>query len=460
MTFSFIDRERELDALLHVLTSDRFELVVLYGRRRVGKTELIKQSVQGYTHLYYLAIEENNLERFYELCVEIDPELRHYQHDYESLFDALKTRVQIVIIDEFQNLIRENPGIISLLQSIIDTSLKDSRLKIFLLGSSISIIQARVLDYASPLFGRRTASFLLAPMRFADIAGFFPGASVESLVEIYGFADGIPAYLKEVELPFWPWLLDNLMSLKNLFRDEVDFLLRYEFSSPVVHRQILDAIAHGKTKLNEIKQAMGVKRTDITPYLRNLIDTGLVIREVPVTESEQSRFGRYYIRDNFVKFWFRFIYPSLSAIEGGFFRVTTIQDKYPEYLGFVFEQIARQYLIANPVFPFTKIGRWWGQAGEIDLMAMDQETDQVLYGSCKWRDNVSAFALLQDLDAVAEQVVWRKDTRITSYILFAKSFAKTCDRFNGSDVTCVDLATLQKMMSSRTSVSREDSYKG
>jgi len=454
MNINFIDRERELDALLQVLNSDRFELVVLYGRRRVGKTELIKQSVQGYTHLYYLAIEENNLKRFAEACVEIDPGLRHYQLDYEILFDALKTRVQVVIIDEFQNMIRENPSIISLFQSIIDTDLKDSRLKLILLGSSISIIQARVLDYASPLFGRRTASFLLAPMRFVDISGFFPGASVESLVEIYGFADGIPAYLKEVETPFWPWLHNNLMSLKSLFRDEIDFLLRYEFSSPAVHRQILDAIAHGKTKLNEIKQAMAVKRTDITPYLRNLIDTGLVIREVPVTETEQSRFGRYYIRDNFVKFWFRFIYPSLSAIEGGFFRATTIQDQYPEYLGFVFEQIARQHVIANPVFPFTKFGRWWGQVGEIDIVALDQETDRALFGSCKWRDNVSAFAMLRDLDAVAEQVEWRKDARITSYILFAKSFDKTCDRFNDRDVTCVDLATLQRTMSSRASVLR------
>ena len=381
MVEQFIDREQELSTLREFFQSDRFELIMLYGRRRVGKTELIKHAAEPFSHLYYLAIEENNLSRFARECIQYDSSFRQFRQDYEVLFEALKNKVQIVIIDEFQNMIKENPAIISLFQALVDLILKSSKIKLVLLGSSTSIMQSRVLEYSSPLYGRRTASILVNPMTFHQMQGFFSKANFLEMAEIYGFADGIPAYLQEVAVPFWDWLYKNLVSLKSIFRDEVDFLLRYEFDNPSMYRQILNAIAHGKTKLNEIKQYIAVQRTDISPYLRNLIEIGLVFREVPVTESEQSRLGRYYIRDNFIKFWFRFIYPSLSALEGGFFQIEKIQAQYPSYMGFVFEQIARQHLITHPIFPFTKIGRWWGAAGEIDIVALDPDTPRILFGS-------------------------------------------------------------------------------
>lgn len=448
MNSSFVDRVQELQTLRQIFSSDRFELVVIYGRRRVGKTALVREAVKELKYLYYLAIEENNLNRFAAICEEFDSEIKKYQRDYEILIEKLKDQIQVLIIDEFQNLIKENPKIVSLFQAIIDTKLITSKLKVVLMGSSISLMTSRVLDYQSPLYGRRTASFQIKPMKFIEIGGFFPNSSIEELVEIYGFADGIPAYLQEIQGSFWPWLYQNLMSLKSLFRDEVNFLLRYEFESPSMYRLILEAIAHGKTKLNEIKQQIAVKRTDISPYLRNLIEIGLIFRDVPVTESEQSRAGRYYIKDNFIKFWFRFIYPALSGIEAGIFQVETIQRQYPAYLGYIFEQIARQHALHHPIFPFTKIGRWWGQAGEIDLVALNNETAEILFGSCKWKENVNAEILLKELEGVASQVLWKNDQRRVTYTIYARSFYKKCEKYNEINVICVDLDDIKQDMKS------------
>ena len=383
----FVDRVEELRALRERFESDRFELVVVYGRRRIGKTRLVLEAVKGRRHVYYLAVEGDNLRYFRRVASRVVPEIAYAREDWEAYFSFL--RDIIVVIDEFPNLIREDPGVVSVFQRVVDTLLSRTRTKLVLLGSSVSMMTGRVLSYRSPLYGRRTASLRLGPLRFFDLRGFFPSASWEELVEIYGFADGIPYYLVRVETPFWSWLEKELSRPDTFLRDEVDFLLKYEFSDITTYKKILEAIAYGKNTPKEIRDYTGLQHSDITPYLRNLIETGLVVREVPVTETPRSKKGRYYLSDNFTAFWFRYIHPNLSAIEEGIFTIQEIKEDYPNHLGHVFEKIARQFLLVLNQkrmlpFHFTRIGKWWHRGDEIDIVALNPREKKAIFIEVKW----------------------------------------------------------------------------
>ncbi len=405
----FVNREAELKAIKERLMNGKFELIVIYGRRRVGKTRLVLEAIKSLPHVYYLAVEGDNLRHFREVAGRAFPEVRYAREDWEGLLHALKG--QIIVIDEFPNMVKENPRILSLFQRAVDLDLQDSGTKLILLGSSVSVMTEKVLSYKSPLYGRRTGSMKLKPMEFPTLKEFFPQAKWEELVEIYGLTDGIPFYIARVRLPFWEWLEKELSNPVSFFRDEVDFLLRYEFSEIRTYKRILEAIALGKTTPKEIKDFTGMKHSDITPYLRNLIETDLIVREVPVTEKPSSKKGRYYVADNFLAFWFRYVYPNLSRIEEETFDVAEIREDYNHYLGRVFEKAARQLLImlnkkGELPFKFTKIGRWWRRGEEIDLVALNEREKKALLVEVKWKElnEKEAKGILKDLEKKAELV--------------------------------------------------------
>jgi hypothetical protein len=443
----FKNREKELEIIREYLTSNKFELLIIYGRRRIGKTELVLEATKNVKRIYYLATTEKNLERFYSLCLKYFPEISKLKMDWEVLFDYLKDKVDVIIIDEFQNLIEEDKNIISIFQSIVDLILKNSKVKLFLIGSSVSMITSHILSYKSPLYGRRTGSMEIGPISFFDLKKFFPNFNVEQLIEIFGFADGIPFYLVKINKEFWTWLEEELKRKDTFLKDEVDFIMKYEFEDTSTYKLILEAIAFGKTKINEIKDYIGVKRTDITPYLKNLMEVKMVKRLVPITEKEKSRYGRYYISDNFLKFWFRYIYENLSSIEEGIFDVNTIKQNYNVYLGDVFEEVCRQFLIRNreKIFPFTKIGKWWYKDKEINIVAFNEQSKEILFCECKWKEEVDAKEILQELKEKAQYVDWNKNERKEYYALFAKSFK---NKSEDKDVFYFELKDIEECLNS------------
>ncbi|MEA3254527.1 MAG: ATP-binding protein [Candidatus Altiarchaeota archaeon] len=432
MVIQFKDRVKELKELEDALDSDRFELTVIYGRRRIGKTELILSATKNRERIYYLAVGEKNLERFYEHCLRHFPEVSRLRMDWITLFEFLKNNVDVIIIDEFQNLIKEDGNILHIFQSITDLTLKDSQLKMFLLGSSVSMMTSKVLSHKSPLYGRRTGSMELKAIPFFELDKFFPKYGIKELIEIYGLADGIPLYLMKIDRKFWPWLHGEILRGRSFLRDEVDFLMRYEFEDVSTYKLILEAIAHGKTKMNEIKDFMKVRRTDISPYLRNLVEVKMIQRTVPVTEKTTSRRGRYYLSDNFIKFWFRYIYPNMSAIEEGIYDVKQIRADYNNYLGPVFENVARQFLVRERknIFDFNKIGRWWYKDNEIDIIALSEQTKKALFCECKWKENISAGKIFNELRIKSGEFQWHNDERTECFTIFAKSFKEKIDTPN------------------------------
>ncbi|MCD6477143.1 MAG: ATP-binding protein, partial [Candidatus Aenigmarchaeota archaeon] len=417
MIIQFKNREKELIELKEVLGSEKFELFITYGRRRIGKTELILNATKKKKRIYYLATTENNLERFYNVCLKHDKKIADLKKDFEVLFDYIKDKYDVVIIDEFQNLIKENENYLNIFQSIVDTKLKNSKLKLFLLGSSVSMMTSKVLSYKSPLYGRRTGSLNLKAVSFFDLIKFFPKSNAKKLIEIFGFADGIPFYLVRIDQDFWSWLNKELTKQRTYLKDEVDFLVRYEFDDPSTYKLILEAIAKNNTKLNEIKNFIKVKRTDISPYLKNLIEIGLVKRIVPITENIKSRKGRYYISDNFLKFWFKYIYPNLSSIEEGIFNINIIKKDYDNYLGFIFEDVAKQFIVNKKIIDFQKIGKWWHKDKEIDVIALDNNKKEILLCECKWKSKINALKICKELNEKSKYVQWNNNKRKEYYAI-------------------------------------------
>lgn len=442
----FKNRKREMEELKTSLDSKGFSFEIIYGRRRVGKTELILNATKNKKRIYYLAAGENNLNRFYNVCCEFDPNIGKLKKDYEVIFEYLMDNIEVLIIDEFQNLIRENPNFLNILQAIIDIKLKNSNLKLFVLGSSISIMDLSVLSYKSPVYGRKTASLKLKPVSFFDLKEFFPDSNFEERANIYGFADGIPYYLIMINKSFWKWLDGELIKEKGFLKDEMDFLMKFEFDNPSTYKLILEAIANGKNTVGEIKDYIRLQRTDLAPYLRNLINVDFIKREVPINENVKSRNGRYFLKDNFLRFWFKFIYPNLSSIEQRAFNVENIKKDYPSYLGFIFEDICMEYFILEKIRAFSKIGRWWHKDKEIDLVALNEKTKEILFGECKWKDKVNANSILVELSEKAGHVDWNFGKRKENFAVFAKSFSKRINEFDGKKVYCFDLKDIEKAL--------------
>ncbi|MHA1400710.1 MAG: ATP-binding protein [Candidatus Heimdallarchaeaceae archaeon] len=442
----FVNRVGELRAINKRLNSGDFEFIVIYGRRRIGKTALILESIKNLPHIYYLAVDGDNLRYFKRVASKVQPNISKLKDEWELLLEALKDN--IIVIDEFPNLVQEESGILSLIQRLVDTELINSKTKLVFLGSSVSMMSEKVLSSRSPLYGRKTASLKLGSIRFPEIYSFFPQITLQELIEIYGFADGIPYYLKKVQPPFWDWLNNEIHSPDTFLKYEVDFLMKYEFKEVSTYKRILEAVAYGKRTPKEIRDYMGIKHSDLSPYLKNLVETEFLIREVPITERLSSKKGRYFLQDNFLSFWFRFIAPNLSSIEANVFEAEEIKNSYSAYLGTVFEKASQQFLIeinkqGKLPFKFNKFGRWWHRGEEIDLVMLNETKRKALFVETKWKNLNKA-----DLVAIKERLIEKvEDAKVfAKYEQFFAIIAKQAQTKEVNDIIIYDLEDFKALI--------------
>nr|MDO8088621.1 ATP-binding protein [Candidatus Sigynarchaeum springense] len=449
MTSSFKDRRKELEDITRILDSEKFEFLVVFGRRRVGKTALILKAIEQKKHVYFLSELIENMPRFISTCANVVPDITKLKPDFHTLLEYLKDKLDALVIDEFQYLVNEYPNLPSLLQSLIDGQLQDTRLKLIIIGSSISMMNAHVLSSPSPLYGRKTAALKLGPVSFTELPAFFPRSSFAELLEIYAFSGGIPYYMNMIDASkgFWSWLDEELHRPTCLLDQEIDFLMRYEFTKPDTYMRIMAAIATGCTRMNDIATRLNVKTTDLTVYITNLLSVDFITREIPITDSPRSRNGRYYVKDRFMAFWYRCMLPNKSALEQRILGVPTIKPRFDTFLGGVFEDVVRQYLILTRPFPFTSIGRWWWKDNEIDLIAHDEPSATMTCIECEWSDNVRPVDLLEPLVEKMGLVPLKRGTE--RIYLFARSFTSTVTSFSGHDVRCVDAAEMEKVIHTR-----------
>ena len=463
----FIGRERELKALNKLYSSNKFEFAVIYGRRRIGKTELINQFLGDKKAIYFIGIESNaklNLENFSKSILEFNTGIRadtsfsNFQAALEYVFQLAENDRIILAIDEYPYVARSSKSLASTLQLLIDKYKDTSKLMLILCGSSMSYIEDNVLSYKAPLYGRRTAQIKLLPFDFEETCRYLADMSGEDKALMYGAVGGTPQYLLQVS--------DKLSveeNIKNTYLNPISFLyeeptnlLKQEVREPAIYTAIITAIATGASRMADISTKVGEDTSVCTTYIKNLISLGIVQKETPYGE-KASRKTIYSIADNMFRFWYRFVLENNSIIARGAddLAYKRIEPYFTDYMGKVFEDISAQYLwkllvSGKSPIEFTSLGRWWGNdprtksQTEIDIMG-EHDKNSALFAECKWTNEKVDLGVLETLVQRSELFAYKN----VHLFLFAKSgFTKGCidKAAELGNVTLVTYADILKSM--------------
>lgn len=445
----FLDRELELNHLERSYASEKAELVVIYGRRRVGKTELLRAFCEDKPHIFFIATlssDGEQLQSFSEKVYafnhsEVSPGFSYptWEAAFRALTDLPQEQRPVIVLDEFTYLISGNKALTSILQKVWDERVKETKIMLILCGSYIGMMEQEVLSVHAPLYGRRTVSLFLRPLDLRTSCLFFPEYGPEDQFFTWAILGGMPYYLqifKQTSHPdggLFDQIKTHLLDARTgILYNEPRLLLMEELREPRNYFSILRAIAQGKTRLNQIWQSSGLTEvTAVNRYLDILQQLRLVTRKVPITEErpEKSRKGIYQIDDHFLKFWFRYIHPYQSSLDLGLLDAVFERHIKPDLIHFAataFEEAAKDFLAMKarqnelPFIP-ERIGSWWDQSSEIDVVALSTAENAALIGECKWSIHPVGLNVLLDLREKAKTFSKLAHIENLHYCLFSKS---------------------------------------
>ena len=455
----FIGREAELRFLEDKYQEDRGQLIVLYGRRRVGKTETLREFCKGKPHVFYSCTQSTDkvqLVKFSQLMLKEDIPARNYITefaDWEKAFHAILDlpygdRKKLIVIDEFPYMCKGNDSIPSILQNLWDSELKDANVMVILCGSAMSFIEKELRAEKNPLYGRATGIYKMQAMGFYDAARFFPDYSPRDKVLTYAVLGGIPHYLNQFDpkKSLGENIKRNILTKGSVLYSEVDFLLHQELRETPIYNSIIEAVALGNTKLSDISQKAMMDSTSKTSvYLRNLIELGIVEREfsvdVKLKEKANASRGAYCLTDNFFRFWYTFGFANFSQLEDGDVDGVyeyVVEPALHEFASFIFEDVCKEFVKEQQKrnalpFRYSKMGRWFGRTTvrdehtdsglrtaetEIDLLAIDRDEKNYLVGECKFKKQ--PFRYSEYLNTVAK-LAPQKQKAAFYYALFSES---------------------------------------
>lgn len=432
----FINRVKEKETLENEYIKEN-SFTVIYGRRRTGKTTLIKEFIKNKNAFYFFADKQNELNQINrfknQMTVHFNDSFleKITLNSWDAIFDYLVNNINsdeklILIIDEFQYLCMVNKEFSSIFQRIYDEKLKESNIQLILCGSLISMMYSEVLAYESPLYGRRTAQIRLKPIDFKYYNEFFQSKTHTELIEFYSVTGGIPKYIQEFnrEKSIF-WNIEKLIfNTNNYLYSEPKFLLQEEITDVSRYFSILQAISSGNTKMSAIASRLGLVISSLTPYISKLIELDILEREVPVTEDPlKSKKSLYFIKDNYLAFWFNFVYPyqSYLEIDNLSYPIKNVKEKFDLWVSKAYEKLCLTAILQEKTidFPLLKTGRWWDKNTEIDLVALGK--DEIVFGECKWSNKHVGLNVLYSLKEKAKKVKWKNETRREIYILYSKS---------------------------------------
>ena len=444
----FLGREKEILDLEKEYARDG-GFVVIYGRRRIGKTTLIKQFIKSKTAFYFLAtkeVESQSMKRFAGVIARTTGNSvlqKAAFSDWLDLFQAVAdykpNEKKVLVIDEFPYLVKVNDSFPSILQNAWDEILKDSNVMLILCGSLISMMKKHALSYESPLYGRRTAQMRIAPLPFTTVYEN-QKLSFEEAAEQYSITGGVPKYVEffsDVQ-PLYEQIKENVLSKNGFLYEEPNFLLTDEVQVPTNYFSIIKVIADGNHKLGTIAGILGLETSALTPYLKTLSELGFIEKQVPVTEknAEKTRKGLYFISDNFLRFWFRYVHPYKGELELDNTQISLDEldkDFKEKFVAFAYEDICKEIfarLCSDKAIDFTpsKIGSYWlnDKSGntQIDVMAVDTVNKRLFAGECKYHNQpIDAdvyFELVKKVDNSSEIKSAFKDYTVI-YGVFSKS---------------------------------------
>ena len=433
----FINRKKELELLESEYRRETSSFVVIFGRRRTGKTTLINRFLKGKKSLYFFADTQNEtgqIRRFQEQLSEVfeDDLLKEVKIDsWDFIFNYLSQKLNdnerfVLAIDEFQSLVKSNKNFSSIFQRIFDTQFKNKNIMIILCGSLISMMYSETLAYSSPLYGRRTAQIKLQEIDFSHYHEFYKRMDKEELIQYFTVTGGIPKYIELFNRgkSLFESIKTEILDKNKFLYYEPRFLLREEVNDVSTYFSILSVIAAGNHKLNNITSRLGVQASSVTAFIKKLIDLDILEKQVPVTESNpsKSKKGLYFIKDNFFRFWFRYVFPYQSYLEMDdiIYVEEKIKNEFDYFVANVFEALSRRimYKLKLP-FIMKKCGRWWDKDNEIDIVGIGE--NDIIFGECKWSQKHVGKNILTELQIKSKEVKWGSKSRKEYFILFSKS---------------------------------------
>ena len=416
----FLGRQEELKRLNMIHNSEKFECVVMHGRRRSGKTALLREFMSNKKAVYFSAQETNSRENLENLvrCIKLLPldqaaagqNIDSFDAAFDLLGESARTDRLLLIIDDYQFLVAAHRGITDLICEKIDKRLKTGRLMLIICGSSAQLAENRALGYGSPFQGYRTAQMNLKPFDFFETKRLYPGFSPFDIAIIYGLTGGVPKYLEQMdpENTIEDNILRNFFDPTAFLFEEPANILRREIRDPTYYNAILRAIAVGNSKNSEIASAVGLETSACTAYLKNLISLGFVGKYTPMTEQAGKK-TIYEIDDNMFRFWYRFVYGNISLIQSGMAdRIwRSVANEMSSFMSKVFENICHQWLLQRnqagrlPI-EFVDIGRWWGvdpvwkTSAFVPIIAYSDD-DNAIFADCEWSEDPMQVSALNSL---------------------------------------------------------------
>lgn len=457
-------RESELRKLNKRYQYTDFECVIIYGRRRVGKTALINEFCKDKPTIYFSALNatapenlrtlSNSIHQYERPDAASTAEFQSYEDAFDEISKLSAEERVVFVIDEYPYLAKSKPAVSSMLQHLIDHVWSEGRLFLILCGSSMSFMEYQVLGYESPLYGRRTAQFKIEPLTYLESAQFYPSLNYEDQALVYGITGGIPHYINQLKVRSTVdrALLDNLFDSSSYLFEEPENLLKQELREPAVYNSIIRAIAEGASRMNDISTKTGIETGPCAKYVKTLIDLGIIKKETPITEKLGKK-TIYFLTDNFFRFWYRFVPQNIAAIHS-----ERIEKVYPyavkqylsDYMGLIFEKMCQEYLLYYaddlPV-NLSGIGQWWGTDSrrkkqiQIDLVGTPVEGKEYLIGSCKFRNEKIGMDELELLREYAK--VFGKGERYYYYIFSKGGFTQSLmEAANRGDVSLIGLGDM------------------
>jgi len=447
-------RVKELNELNKRYNKGDFECVVIYGRRRVGKTALINEFCKDKPNIFFSALNasaQENLEALSKAIYEkerMDAESAPIYTSFDAALNEI-TRVSenervVFVIDEYPYLAKAYRSISSRLQHLIDHVWKKGKLFLILCGSSMSFMEYQVLGYESPLYGRRTAQLKIKALNYKEITAFAPQLSSEEKALVYGITGGIPHYINKLDIDgsLDEALKENLFNTSSYLFEEPENLLKQELREPSIYNSVITAVAGGASRSNEIATKVGIESAICAKYLKVLLNLGILIKETPITERPGKK-TIYSIGDNFFRFWYRFVPKNISSISAG--RIDRIYDSvikkhYSNYMGLIFEQMCREYLFLydeDTPITISDIGQWWGtdpktrREVQIDIIGTPAEGNEYIIGSCKYRNEPIGIDELELLKQYSE--VFGKGDKYHYYIFSKSGFTQGLKELSEKD---------------------------
>lgn len=457
----FIDRDEELNQLLSALKRKGPELVILYGRRRVGKSRLLKEASKKYNIDIFVMLEEadyaTNLKKVSDAAAKRFNFPSFSPASFKDLFNSLPDG-SIVMLDEY-SYIYESAGEF---QAVWEEIAKPKKIKLILSGSFMRIMEDLNYSIKSPLYGRATEIIKLMPLPIIHVRKWYESHKLDDVLDAYFCVGGIPRYLEIVKTPSFDSIKDAFFSKNGLLLREGKLLLKESFPTSVLIPKILFSVASGVSEASKIANAVQIKANEISKYLSMLVDYGFVERKYPVIGGGKKDV-RFYPADRFFAFWARFVWPNYSEIENGTNKAAleTFEKNFSTFSGPEFERVVIEIIHANPgivPFKFSAIGRQWGRMPlefkpergkdqyEIDVVAFNENTKEIFFAECKWQEKVDAKRILVALKEKAKYVDWNDGKRWEHYAVFAKSFK---DKFKEPNVLLFDLKDIEKLLGAR-----------